>query len=159
MGDALFPQYALVPFQAPGRSDLGNRQDGVAEQSWMMELRRGPILDFINQFNWSPDDINYHKAIRLFLTSMYCEAERTLYALIFLCVLQPHRTIVAAGSSTKDMDEKLQAQGLSAQLAALGPLEHYEMQLEIFTYLARVAENPALLLSDGSVFTTPSFQQ
>ena len=45
--------------------DLRQRQDGVAEQSWVIKLRREPILDFINQYNWSPDDINYHKTIKM----------------------------------------------------------------------------------------------
>ena len=68
----------------------------------MMELRRDAILNFITEFNWSETDINYHAAIGLFLESMECEAERTLYALIFLRILQPHRTFVAAdGAGSK----------------------------------------------------------
>ena len=74
------PQYALLPFKAADRVDLGQRQAGIAEQSYMMELRRDSLLDFCIEYNWAEDDINYYAAIQLFLECAECESERVLYA-------------------------------------------------------------------------------
>lgn len=91
-----------MPFLSLGRCDLGNRQDGAAEQSWKMDTHRfvcvltcdsiisysicfarAAMLDFILEYNWSATDINFYAAITLFLESIECESERVLYALLF----------------------------------------------------------------------------
>ena len=96
------PEYASMPFLSLGRCDLGNRQDGAAEQSWKMDTHRfvcvltcdsiisysicfarAAMLDFILEYNWSATDINFYAAITLFLESIECESERVLYALLF----------------------------------------------------------------------------
>ena len=43
LSEAKHRSYALIPFQVSGRVDLGNRQDGVSEQSWLVELCRDAV--------------------------------------------------------------------------------------------------------------------
>ena len=43
----------------------------------------------------------------------------------------------------------MQAKGLPAQLQTLGPLECYELMLELMAYLKKVAKDPSLLLEDA----------
>ena len=77
------PTFSKQAFLRTGRCDLGQRQDGAAEQSWKLDLLRSAMLEFILCYNWSESDINYYAAIQLFLESTECESERVLYALIF----------------------------------------------------------------------------
>ena len=84
-------------------------------------------------------------------------------------VLEPHRTATACGGKSKQADqpwieisEDMQQKGLPAQLPTLGPLECYEMMLEVMAYLKRVAEDQSLLLNDldyTHMFKTELFQQ
>ena len=161
-------EYSSMSFLNTGRCDLGQRQDGAAEQSWMLELRRSAMLAFILDYNWTQTDINFYAAIQLFLESVECESERVLYALIFHQVLEPHRTAVACGGKSRDArqpwintTEDMQKKGLPSQLQTLGPLECYELMLELMGFLKRVAEDPSLLLRDldyTHIFDTELYQ-
>ena len=55
----------------------------------------------------------------------------------------------------------MQAKGLPAQLQTLGPLECYELMLELMAYLKKVAKDPSLLLEDADysqMFSSELFQ-
>ena len=60
-----------------------------------------------------------------------------------------------------EVEKDFQSKGLPKQLDTLGPLECYEMMLELMAYLKKVADQPALLLQDDnydSIFTTKLYK-
>jgi hypothetical protein len=95
-----------TPFLSYGRIGKSQRQDGVEELSFMNELKRESMLDFVGEFNWAgADDINYLPATGLALGCEENEVESVLYALSFAQIRDVHRCIVASGGKSVDANQ------------------------------------------------------
>jgi hypothetical protein len=144
---------------------LHTRQDGLGAVCFDSINRVGPMKAFCGDYNQREEDINFLPAILISLESDVLQCEAAAYALIFSCVSEIHRLMSSKGAEIGDdgalaaadtIDEdgttyivvKKEYQGhvRASRIRRLGPAELHEIVAqEVFPFLKRVAENPAIL--------------